>query len=48
MTKKQRAKLKKEIRQIMVEFKWESDWSTHSELADFILEEFERYEPEES
>jgi len=44
MSKKERIKFKKEIRKILKESEWKSDWSTHSELADFILDEFEDYE----
>lgn len=44
MEKKQRAELKKEIRKIFREFKVETEYSTHSELAEFILNEFEDYE----
>ena len=44
MTIKQKAKLKKEIRKIFEESGVESRWSTHSELADYILDEIRRYE----
>lgn len=37
LNKKERAKIKREIKKILKEFEWESEWSTHSELADFIL-----------
>lgn len=39
--KETKAKLKKEIKKILKESKWESEFSTYSELADFILDELE-------
>ena len=41
MTKQQK-QLKKEIKKILKETEWKSDYSTHSELADFIIMEVEK------
>jgi len=40
--KGKKAKLKKEIIKIFKEFKVETKYSTHSELADFILDELNK------
>ena len=42
MTIRKLAKLKKEIKKIIKREGFESKWSTHSELADYILDEIEK------